>query len=191
MKTETRDRNAELAKLGFSLTHAVPMPGVDDDREGGPGWPHIAYKVTLLYKNKPVLHTPYCLGVGNVDWKKANPDSVVNRWTDSERSLIYTYQKYPQAVFKDKHLWARVAVKLAIQQKFKPSLADVMQSLLSDGEPFFNAQSLEEWAGELGYDKDSRKAESIWKACDAVGRQLANKVDAEALAQASEIVRDL
>ena len=48
----------------------------------------------------------------------------------------------------------------------EPSAADVLGSLLSDAGTVYALQdggSFEEWAEDLGYDADSRKAERVWR----------------------------
>ena len=105
--------------------------------------------------------------------------------------MIHTWQSKPYADFKDKQLQANVAAKLARNQGVKPELADVMHSLLLDGEAFFNAQSFEDWASEFGYEPDSRKAEALYRQCDATGRKLAGALSKETLDAVREIVRDL
>ena len=47
-----------------------------------------------------------------------------------------------------------------------PELADVLDCLASDAAGFENDQDFEEWANEYGYDTDSRKAETIYRAID-------------------------
>ena len=59
--------------------------------------------------------------------------------------------------------------------------------MLRDGEAFFNAQSFEDWASEYGYDSDSRKAEAVYRACDNIGRTLAQKLTKEEI----DILREL
>jgi hypothetical protein len=46
----------------------------------------------------------------------------------------------------------------------EPTLEEVLDCLASDAAGYDNAQSFEDWAGELGYDTDSRKAERTYKA---------------------------
>ncbi len=46
----------------------------------------------------------------------------------------------------------------------EPEAADVLDCLLSDSD-VENAQGFEDWAGNLGFDPDSRKAEKIYNAC--------------------------
>ncbi len=53
-----------------------------------------------------------------------------------------------------------------------PTTADVLNSLISDSAGYDNASSFEEWADELGYDEDSRKAEAIYRACGEQALQL-------------------
>lgn len=47
----------------------------------------------------------------------------------------------------------------------EPSLSDVLECLASDAATVENAQDFEDWANELGYDTDSRKAEASYEAC--------------------------
>ncbi len=185
MTATTSEIDAKLNQLGFSLESSIPGGKVDGD------WPCIAYDITLRFKDKTVISTQYKLGVGHVEWSKARPDSFAMQWSIDEQSLLYTLERHPRAVLKDKQAHANVAAKLARKQGVKPGLADVMHSLLLDGEPFFNAQSFEDWADEFGYDKDSRKAEATYRECDATGRKLAANVPAETLAKVRELVQDL
>jgi hypothetical protein len=45
-----------------------------------------------------------------------------------------------------------------------PTLADVLESVRMDCLTVMNGESFEDWAGELGYDPDSRKAERTFRA---------------------------
>jgi len=47
----------------------------------------------------------------------------------------------------------------------EPSASDVLECLVSDASSVDCAQSFEEWASDLGYDTDSRKAEETYKNC--------------------------
>jgi len=190
--TEARNRNAELAALGFAL-NVLHGPRGDVSNDNDKPWPHIAFKVMLTFKEREVITTDYKLGIGHVDPKKAFIGSVISRpnLTLDEESVLYAWQENSTVQFKNKHLHAEVAAKLARYQKVIPQLDDVLHSLLMDGEAFFNAQSFEDWAGDFGYDKDSRKAEAIYRICDATGRKLSQAVPRETLEKAREIVQDL
>ena len=45
----------------------------------------------------------------------------------------------------------------------EPTAADVLNCLASDSSSVENSREFEEWASDLGYDPDSRKAEKIYK----------------------------
>jgi hypothetical protein len=47
----------------------------------------------------------------------------------------------------------------------EPSAEDVLDCLASDSSSVENAQSFEDWASDLGYDTDSRKAERTYNIC--------------------------
>jgi hypothetical protein len=46
-----------------------------------------------------------------------------------------------------------------------PTAEDVLDCLASDASSIENARSFEDWAGEMGYDTDSRKHEKVYNAC--------------------------
>jgi hypothetical protein len=196
MKTSTETEitpeamREQLLAMGFSLECSVPLGAVDEKQ-----WPHIAYNVRLLYKGKEVIATPYKLGVGHVEPKKAHAIMLrgwgPDRLTVDEESLLLTWQSKPYANFQNKELQAQIAAKLAKAQKVFPTLETVLHSLCSDGEAFFNAQRFEEWASYFGYDADSRAAEQIFNACDAIGRKLARGIPADVLVQVRELTSSL
>ncbi len=53
----------------------------------------------------------------------------------------------------------------------KPVVEDVLDSLMRDASAL-DCDSFEEWAGELGVDTDSRKAERTYRQCCLLGDQL-------------------
>ncbi len=186
----TQDRNQLLTDLGFTLAIiAGPMPNVKDN------WPNIKFIISLSYKGREVVQSDYSLGIGHVTLPETIPNYnytflLKYRFSADEESLLRSWVKRPGADFVDKKLQASVAVKLAIAQKVKPTLPDVVYSLLSDGTPFFNAQSFEDWAGEFGYDLDSRKAEAIYKICFETGRKIAAVVPVDVRVKTQEIMQD-
>jgi hypothetical protein len=46
-----------------------------------------------------------------------------------------------------------------------PTVKDVISCLVSDASGIVNSRNFAEWAGEYGYDEDSRKVEALWKEC--------------------------
>lgn len=186
MSETSKEASEKLTALGFELEiWSGPAGTVRDD------WPHIAYEVKLHFLKHFTLTTPYTIGVGHVNPKKARTGSIIGNphLNASEKSLLMTWRSNPSAQFKEKQLWADVAAKLAKNQKIVPDLAGVLHCLLMDGQAFFNASTFEDWALEYGHDVDSRKAEAIYKACDETGRKL-SRVGKDVLDQAREILKD-
>ena len=54
----------------------------------------------------------------------------------------------------------------------EPDLPSVLDCLASDAAGYANAQSFEDWAGDYGYDPDSRKAERTYKAVQRAAGKL-------------------
>lgn len=67
----------------------------------------------------------------------------------------------------------------------QPNALDVIYSLVMDSEVLGHG-TFESWASELGYDVDSRKAESTYRACMAIALQLLNGVGESGLAALRE-----
>lgn len=55
----------------------------------------------------------------------------------------------------------------------QPNVRDVLECLLSDAGTVDNARGFEDWADDLGYDPDSRKAERIYRECVRQTKRLA------------------
>jgi hypothetical protein len=53
-----------------------------------------------------------------------------------------------------------------------PTAAEVLECLIDDANGYRNARSFEEWAGEYGYDTDSRAAYRTFEACRRVSERL-------------------
>lgn len=70
-----------------------------------------------------------------------------------------------------------------------PSVADVFSALLSDAD--LGSQEFAEFASELGYDEDSRKAYAIWEECRDVFDRFATMFTEAELETLSELAREL
>ncbi len=70
-----------------------------------------------------------------------------------------------------------------------PDACDVIASL-SMNSRVLDCSSFEEWAGEFGYDVDSRKAESIYRACLEIALKLRNGLGEEGLRALQNATQD-
>jgi hypothetical protein len=184
--TTTQDTGEQLAAMGYALAASSPRGEIDGD-----GWPHIAYTVTLSRHGREIIITPYRLGVGHVraeDWGAA----LRHEWrlSASTATIARTLKARPGAQLADKLAWARAAAEVAGLRKIAPTLPDVLHSLLLDGAAQFDNLTFEDWAGEYGYDPDSRKAEAIFDTCVEIGRKLAQGIPGGELETLKEILAD-
>jgi len=70
-----------------------------------------------------------------------------------------------------------------------PETADVIASLVMDSD-VIDCATFEEWAGNLGYDTDSRSAEKTYRACLEIALALRNGVGEAGLAKLREACQD-
>lgn len=70
-----------------------------------------------------------------------------------------------------------------------PDSLDVLYSLISDSD-VLNHSAFEDWAGELGFDADSRKAESIYRACLEIALKLRAALGDDGVTRLAEIFQD-
>ena len=89
----------------------------------------------------------------------------------------WEHHAYTVELRRTNHRPMRVPWRQGLGITDDPDPARVLEALLSDAATVNNARSFEEWAADLGYDPDSRKAEGIYKAarkqtdqlCDLLG----------------------
>ena len=68
-----------------------------------------------------------------------------------------------------------------------PTIGDVLESLSLDASSYENARGFEDWASELGYCSDSRKAEKVYKSIKRQAEQLKRVLGADVYKQLLEV----
>ncbi len=164
---------AFFATLGIraevSGAHAAVEPPTTKDEKG---WAHVGVIVTFTRdlvcdgprKCKAVtISTSFRMGTGLADWKSEGKKARFSPsdLRDVEHMTAYGSRLTPesQAAICAKHLSAFV-------KRVNP--AEVLAGLCRDGQDA-SGQSFESWAGDYGYDTDSRKAEDVYRACQKAG----------------------
>lgn len=149
-----------MASLGIAASISQPSAQVDGK------WPCIAYTATFSQGTLPPLATPYRLGIGHVNLAKFNLNASRDTFGMSVNmlSMARCWKANPSANFLDKDLQAQVAAHIARVQKVQPNAGEVLACICRDALEATES-TFEEWASNLGYEEDSRKAESIYNAC--------------------------
>lgn len=178
-----------LAAAGLSMA-AVFVPqsrsryAISADKRsggyGGRGEPCINWRCTVSLNGRELWTGDYSQGIGHVSkpaaaWirKECGPDTCIGS------RAAYTELCETQKIARYGFLSNAIAA---------PLLRDVFYSILLDGDAY--AMSFEEWADSFGYDTDSRKAESTYRECAAIGRALSAGLSAEALDGLRELFQD-
>jgi len=153
----------EIQKLydSFGLTCAVSSPAGKTINIGThkDDWPHVEF--TLTYeKAGQKFSMPYSMGVGLFKLPARTPFWM----NEDQQNMLYNIQQNPRGQWKNKKLWAETIAEVARQTKQGPKPAEVLAAYCADG---LEAQesAFENWAGNFGYDVDSRKAEKIYNQC--------------------------
>lgn len=176
---------AFIARRKITFTVSTPIGEADKVAGADKAWPCIAYVVTVTCGERRDTFA-YKLGVGHVDWQKAYAklDRVYTmpRLDGKDEVMICAMMKHRTPI--DSLGLAKTAAKVAMLQKVEPKPEDMLSALVSDGAPAFDAQSFEDWAGDFGYDLDSRAAEAIYNACVDTGRKLVRLIGRAAIDEA-------
>jgi hypothetical protein len=133
-----------------------------------------------------VLTTDYSAGIGHCpSYKIKAPDSFdknPKRWQSEVCAFECEHGK--------KAGWGSLLQSpYASASKIEPNALDVIHSLVLDAETI-NYRSFDDWAESFDYDSDSRKAESIYRACLEVGLTLRNTVSDAAMVELQTAFQD-
>ncbi len=158
-----------IPALSITATFHKPVGVVKKDSPTDKGWPCVHYEVTLSRNGCEIWSGPYYIGIGNIRPISARAPSTL---TSTEASLYDAWKKAPHRDYLLKDELASMVGKVAAQVRYTPSISDIMHNLLMSGSAYFEAQTLEEWCSELGYNQDSRKDEKTFQECQETGRKL-------------------
>jgi hypothetical protein len=173
--TTKQDIESVAAQLGLTLTSEfVPF---SKSRNAGEKSPTLNWKITLHKDGRPILTTDYGAGCGHCpSYQQGNSNACRAMAVDAECETGYAHRIDGMNPTKT-------------NKPILPDFADVLHSLASDSD-VLDCSSFEEWAGNLGYDADSRKAEGIYRACLDVALKLRNALGEQGLATLREACQD-
>ena len=95
--------------------------------------------------------------------------SINNKWSDSNPYMPDSLNmNHWKVTLKHNGRQYTTYYSMGYGLSGEPTAADALDCLASDAAGYENARSFEDWAGDYGYDTDSRKAERIFR---IVGKQ--------------------
>lgn len=147
-----------LTKLGIAYdAEFIPMKQEKEQH------PQLHWRITLT-RHPHTMVTNYSQGMAHVKGYKQYDKSPYDTRLNHEacRKTCETGKLFKKA---EHFTWS------TNQMQPKPDLVDVLYCLVSDAD-VINSIGFEDWAENLGYDTDSRKAEDIYRACLKQTREL-------------------
>jgi len=173
-----------LEKHGLTV-ESVFVP-FSKSRNAGNDTPSLNWRVTLKRNGRAVLTTDYSAGCGHAPfYKKIKNTMRMTQWEHAElmRECETGYPVTRAAM--------GAPMGLALQGRKSPILpdpADVVYSMLTDSE-VIDYSSFEDWAGNFGYDPDSRAGERIYNDCMKIALQF-RTIGESAIAELREVFQD-
>lgn len=151
------------------------------NKKDGRGKPRLTlnWRVTLAKAGRDILTTDYSAGVAHCPAHKRIKNQF--RPTMDEWAAVEWECEKGKAVSP----LAQHSFGLHGSKPIQPDSLDVLYSLASDSD-VINCGTFEEWASNLGYDTDSRKAEAIYRACLEIALKLRNGLGETALPELRE-----
>lgn len=179
---------ALIATLG--LTMEAKFIPFSESRNKGEKSPSLNWIVSI-WKRSPnnvlyeVIETDYMQGCGHCASYKASVKALGERNSIMRDKAVRkecetgeAFKKYDGDRFHD-----------GAYTISPPTIADVLYSLIQDASAIDYA-TYEQWAGDMGYDADSRKGEAIYRACLQTGLALRAVIREKGLAELKEAYTD-
>jgi hypothetical protein len=170
---------ATAKELGLTMeTVFVPF---SQSRNKGEKHQSLNWSVTIKRNGRDILPTDYSAGCAHCPAYK-NPDKPAR---DYMIQFECEHGTKAQGV-----RWSSTPEAYGSRRdKIEPDFCDVLYSLSMDSD-VIDASGFEEWASNFGYETDSRKAESIYRACLDIALKLRAALGEEGLAKLREACQD-
>lgn len=165
-----------VAIAKYDLTVESKFIPFSKSRNAGEKMPSLNWQVTLKWGDKKILTTDYSAGCGHAPFYKNHIHNAMRLsiW-EHDRLMAECENGFPvDSRYENMIVWDK-------KRPILPDSRDVIYSLLLDSEVLEYA-TFEAWAGEFGYDGDSRQAEKTYNACMKIAlqfRQLGESVISE------------
>ena len=189
MTTETETNKTKLLACieTLGLEYSAQFVPFSQSRNAKEKDPSLNWKVTIK-KGSQSLTTDYMQGIGHLPHYSQKFSTLVV-YDDAVREAC---ESGKSAIIEHKNGYDAAQAGNVIQRKTdipRPELVDVLYSLVLDSD-VLNYSTFEEWAGDFGYDTDSRKGETIYRQCLEIGLKLRSMLGDDTLTKLREAYQD-
>ena len=176
---------ATLASLGLTVVATfVPFSASRNAMEAKTNSDlSLNWRVAVLHNDRPVIETDYQQGIGHAPAYKASVRAL------GHANSVMRFEALQYEAENGRESRRHDTFGTGGKRLNPPSAADVVYSLASDASAI-DCATFEDWADELGYDADSRKAESIYRACLETGLRLRSALGDAGLEQLRAAFQD-
>ena len=184
METETDNKARHEFIATLDLEYKAKFVPFSQSRNKAGKHPSLNWIVTLS-KGNQALQADYMQGCAHLPEYKHAESNL--RWHAGYVARACQLGKYiPRVTYEraNAHFGWIGGIKIPA-----PLLRDVLYSLSMDSD-VLNAGTFEEWAGDFGYDLDSRNAEKIYRACLDNALKLRAMLGNDALDKLRELFQD-
>lgn len=149
-----------IAQLGLTITAKfIPF---SQSRNKDEKHPSLNWKVTVQRNGRDVMECDWMAGAGHCPSYGKKPPAAWDRPARFWPDLVAKFETESGYQTRPFTTWGGFSADKS--KPITPDLVDVMASLIMDSS-VLDAGGFEDWAGDYGYDSDSRHAESIYRAC--------------------------
>ena len=134
------------------------------------------WRITVKHNGRDVLATDYGAGIAHCPGYRQNDRSI----SQAELIEFETETGYPGHVTGGGSVIRKDSPARA--KRIEPDPVDVIASLVMDSS-VLDSGGFEDWASDLGYDIDSRKAEAVYRACLEIALKLRAAIGEDGLAK--------
>jgi hypothetical protein len=159
------------------ITMAVEFVPWSRSRNKGEKAPSLNWRVTILREGREVLSTDYGAGIAHC------PSYQQRATVDSDAAVKR------ECEMGKRQLYLAGAGVFSPREAILPDLCDVLASLALDS-AVIDYGRFEDWARDLGYDPDSRRAEAIYRACLETALRLRAGLGETGLGELREAAQD-
>jgi hypothetical protein len=160
----------------YGITYSAQFVPFSKSRNAKEKHRSLNWVVTLIH-NGVTISTDYMQGVAHIPGYKLGARRTSE--VDEQEKYAVENGKVPRSV-------SPAGFSKPIP---RPELADILYCLLTDGEAI-DYPTYEEWADNLGYDRDSRKGEETYRACVIIGLKLRQMFGDAELAKLRDLFQD-
>lgn len=179
----TPKQQIEAWATRHGVTMTVEFVPLSQSRNKAENYPTLNWEVTLRRNDRDIITTDYSVGCAHCPAYKLSVHKC------GGQNSILRHEAIRMECENGKAIQMCGETPRLTTKPISPDLADVLYSLSMDAN-VLDSGSFENWASKFGYDTDSRKAESIYRACLDIALKMRAALGDSALQELRDACQD-